>query len=380
MASTDLSAQIKQYSQQLGFSVIGVATAEPSPRLNSYLRWIEAGMHGEMSYMAREDRVARRTDLNLILPAARTLIMVAMDYHAVELPVEIATDPSRGRISNYAWGADYHVILLEKLAMLVDFIRKLTHGEARARAYVDTGAILERSHAQQAGLGFYGKNTMLIHPRRGSYFFLGEVITTAAIAPDFPAPMPGCGRCTRCLAACPTHAFPEPYVLDGRRCISYLTIEHQGFIARELRPLMHNWVYGCDVCQQVCPWQRFTQPSDEAGFSPASIDRAAPPLESLLQLDQRSFRERYHATAIYRIKRDRLVRNACIAAGNSGITDFAGLLARLLQDGSPLVRGHAAWALGRLRVRLDAVEGALKTETDQTVASELELALAESAD
>jgi epoxyqueuosine reductase len=218
---------------------------------------------------------------------------------------------------------------------------------------VDTGAILERSHAQEAGLGFIGKNTMLIHPRRGSYLFLGEILITLALEPHNTAGRATlCGSCSRCLTACPTHAFPQPYVLDARRCISYLTIELKGAIPPELRPLLGNWVYGCDICQEVCPFTRkFSTPTPERAFWPADTERVAPPLTDLLTLDEKAFAQRFGDSAIARIGRARLVRNACVAAGNSGLAKFAPLLEHLTQhDESELVREHAAWALAQLRL------------------------------
>lgn len=198
-------------------------------------------------------------------------------------------------------------------------------------------------------MGFTGKNTMLIHPRRGSSFFLGEILTDLEWdAYDQPGAATHCGRCTRCLNACPTDAFPQPHVLDARRCISYLTIEHKGSIPPDLRPLMGNWVYGCDACQHVCPFQRFAPAAAETVFQPAEIDRAAPPLVDLLALDEDGFRNRYYGSPIWRIRRARLVRNACVAAGNSGDRRFVPALRDRLTDTDPLVRGHAAWALWRL--------------------------------
>lgn len=374
-----LGQRIKERARELGFSMAGIAPAQPSPRLTAYLDWIKAGMHGTMGYMAREDRSRRRKDLNAILPGVRSLIVVALDYYTLRLPDEIAHDPARGRISNYAWGVDYHGVMLAQLEALAQYVRMVVGAQVVTRAYVDTGAILERSHAEQAGLGFVGKNTMLIHPRRGSFFFLGEILTTAALDVDDSTPsMPGCGTCTRCLAACPTGAFPRPYVLDARLCISYLTIEHKGFIPRHLRPKMGNWVYGCDVCQDVCPWQRFARPTAwwEA-FAPVDFDRAAPPLSRLLMLSDRAFAAQFRGSALERIGRARLVRNACIAAGNSGLPDLIPYLIPLLDDPNPLVRGHAAWALGRLGVGRDILRSALARESDEIVREEITAALME---
>lgn len=369
--------RIKAAGRELGFSLVAVTPARPSPQLDAYLRWIEAGMHGTMAWMAREDRVTRRKDPTVILPDARSFVVAALDYFTYTLPSEIAGDPLRGRFSNYAWNLDYHDIMLPRLKELAALIESSAGADVACCAYVDTGAILERSHAAQAGAGFTGKNTMLIHPRRGSFFFLGEIITTALLEPDEPATtQPGCGTCTRCLTACPTDAFPRPYVLDARRCISYLTIEHNGFIPREIRPRMGNWVYGCDVCQEVCPWQRFAQPVlHPEFFQPTSMNRAAPPLQHLLTLGETEFSAMFAGSPVERIGRDRLVRNACIAAGNSGHSTLARWLLPLLEDADPLVRGHAAWALGQLRTGSHELRAAFRREKVPQVRDEVNQAL-----
>ncbi len=343
--------EVLQQAAALGFTEAGIVPAQPSPWLEAYQRWIAAGMHGEMGYLARPDRLARRIDLNVILPGVRSVIVVALNYAPPPIPPSVLTDPRRGRISNYAWGADYHAVMTPRLQALADWLRERAGVEVACRVYVDTGAILERDHAQMARLGFIGKNTMLIHPRRGSYLFLGEVLTTLSFADSSRvgrATM--CGTCTRCLSICPTGAFPRPYVLDARRCISYLTIELKGSIPPELRPLLGNWVYGCDLCQEVCPFTRkFSTPTGERAFWPADLDRAAPPLADLLALDEENFARRFGGSAIERIGRARLVRNACVAAGNSGLADFAPQLEHLTRyDESELVREHAAWALVQL--------------------------------
>lgn len=341
--------RLRAKAVELGFNLVGVTPAAPSPHLDSYFRWIEAGMNGEMAYMARADRQARRRDLKLILPGVRSLVVVGLDYHTAAIPDGILTDPARGRIASYAWGIDYHDVLTPRLEQMATWLLDLSGQTISHRVYVDTGAVLERSHAQEAGLGFTGKNTMLIHPRRGSNFFLGEILTDLEFdAYDRPQKATMCGNCTRCLRACPTNAFPAPHVLDARRCISYLTIEHKGWIERDLRPLMGNWIFGCDVCQDVCPFQRFAIPTQERDFYPRDVDRAAPLLLTLLALDEAAFKSRYYGTPIYRIKRERLLRNACIAAGNWGHSDARVPLENLLDDPSPLVRGHAAWALARI--------------------------------
>jgi len=363
------SERLKTRALELGFNLAGITRAEPSPTLDAYFRWIDAGMHGDMAYMARPDRQSRRRDLNVILPGVQSLVVVGLDYRS-NVPAELLADPARGRISAYAWGLDYHEVMMPRLEALAAWMSRETHH----RAYVDTGAILERSHAQMAGLGFIGKNTMLIHPRRGSFFFLGEMLTTFEVdAYDQTHMKPTmCGTCTRCLRACPTNAFPRPHVLDARRCISYLTIEHKGWIEPDLRPLMGNWVYGCDVCQDVCPFNRFTSETRERVFRAADADRAAPPLLDLLALDDAGFQARFAGSAAARIKRERLVRNACIAAGNWGSPEALPALTRLLEDASPLVRGHAAWALNRIPGGRARIAEHLTQETHEEVRAEIE--------
>jgi len=348
--TTPLRTQkLKDQATALGFNLVGVTPAAPSPHLLAYLRWLNAGQQAEMGYMQRPDRVARRRDLRVILPSVRALVIVGLDYHTLSLPAEALADPARGRIAAYAWGQDYHRLMLPRLKELAAWLAAESGVAVRSRAYVDTGAVLERSHAQQAGLGFTGKNTMLIHPRRGSDFFLGEVLTEAEFdVYDQPQREGLCGQCTRCLTACPTHAFPEPYVLDANRCLSYLTIENRGWIERSLRDKLGNWVFGCDICQAVCPWQRFAVETRESAFFPIDLDRAAPPLEQLLRLTPAGFDERFGGSAVERAGRDQLVRNACLAAANGRQVRLARLLADRLRDASPVVRGHAAWALAKL--------------------------------
>ena len=398
-----LAADLRAQAAALGFNRVGIIPAGPARRLDAYLGWIADGLHGEMGYLARPDRIERRRDPEVILPGVRSLVIVGLDYHTADLPPDIAADPSRGRFSNYAWGVDYHEVMTPRLEALAEWLRGQAGGadDVATRVYVDTGALLERDHGETAGLGFTGKNTMLIDPRRGSWFFLGVLLTTLPLAPapsggadlradpdvqkgahggemGTPAgsplrPLPACGRCRRCLDACPTAAFPAPYVLDARRCISYLTIELKGWIPRDLRLLMGNWVYGCDICQAVCPFNRFANPTAEAAFDPPSWDAAAPPLLDLLALDEASFTRRFAYSPVRRIKRARLVRNACVAAANWGSPAAVPALAARLADPAPIVRGHAAWALHRVGgdAARAALAAALAIETDDMVRLEL---------
>ncbi len=370
----ELTNRLKAEGRALGFSMIGVIPAAPGRRLDAYLRWLASGYNGEMGYLARPDRTSRRTDLNVILPDVQSLVCVGLDYYPGQLPSDVISDPSRGRISSYAWGQDYHDVMTPRLAELASWLEKNSGAPTSSKVYVDTGAILERDHAESAGFGFTGKNTMLISPRVGSWFFLGELLTSARLLPDtMNSSMPNCGRCSRCLDACPTDAFPSPYILDARRCISYLTIELKGWIPRALRPMMGNWIYGCDICQVVCPFNRFAKPVDESAFKAESLDRAAPRLIEILSLDDDGFQERFKGSPIRRIKRDRLVRNACVAAGNWGDQEAAPALIELLTDQSPLVRGHAAWALlkiGGADIER-AIAAALRYEPEPTVRQEM---------
>lgn len=372
--SKALTSRLKEKARRLGFSMAGVIEARPGKRLAAYLEWLTKGYHGQMAYLARPDRLARRRDLNVILSDVNSIICVGLDHRTLAPPADIMLNPGRGRIASYAWGADYHDVMLPRLEELADWLARESGGRVTSRAYVDTGAILERDHAETAGLGFTGKNTMLIAPRHGSWFFLGELLTTAQLTPDrLNQPMPTCGSCTRCLTACPTGAFPEPYVLDARRCISYLTIELKGWIPRSLRPLMGNWIFGCDICQAVCPFNRFAPGEAETAFFPASWDAVAPPLVDLLTIDEEGFEHRFSGSPIERIKRSSLVRNACVAAGNWGDQKAVSPLIGLLDDDSDLVRGHAAWALGKIggQEARKALTRALDSELDDRVREEL---------
>ena len=372
-------ALLRERALELGFNLVGITAARPSPTLNAYLHWISSGMHGTMRWMARPDRQARRRDLTEILPGVRTLLVVGLDYAQTAGMEALLEDPARGRIAAYAWGLDYHELMTSRLEKLAAWLQHESGQQAAQRVYVDTGALLERSHAQQAGLGFFGKNTMLIHPRRGSHFFLGELLTSLEFDEhDRPQEGASCGSCTRCLNACPTDAFPRPFVLDARRCISYLTIEHKGWIERELRPLTGNWIFGCDICQDVCPFQRFALPTREPALQQSDLARIAPPLTELLEMDEQEFLRRWQGTGLQRTGHERLLRNACLAAANGAVMAAIPALTRLLEAASPLLRGHAAWALAQLDAAAarPLLGARLRRERDDEVRRELTLALA----
>lgn len=343
--------------------------------------------------MAREDRVARRKDPQMILPRAQSVIMVGLLYWPGRSGFPASHDPkssetgpsnsrltgeraerpqSRGIVSSYAWGADYHKILEPRLKALGRRLNEVAGGVGRF--YVDTGAVLERDFAERAGLGFIGKNSLLINPVRGSGFFIGELFSTIKLPLDGDRDVgttgrrrgePGCGKCRKCMVACPTGAIVKDHVVDARKCISYLTIELKGSIPEELRAAMGNRVYGCDICQQVCPWNRIAWSGAEhgatresgGGFSPlfgfVGVDTTSPKLVELLTLDDDGFRQRFSGTAVRRIGRERLARNAAVALGNvGGERELQAVRAAATGDASALVREHAEWAARRIGARL----------------------------
>lgn len=365
----------------MGFDLVGVAPAHPTPYINAYHSWLAQGYHGEMGYMARPDRVERRENPARIVPKVRSIICVGLNYYPGARPPGLGHDPSRGLISNYAWGLDYHDLMMPRLEELAAFIGTEVRAEAgrgvTCRAYVDTGPVLERAYAAEAGLGFVGKNTCLIHPRMGSWLFLGEILLDLELDPTPEKTNISCGTCKRCLDACPTGALIAPYVLDARRCISYLTIELKGPIPYGLRPLIGNRIYGCDVCQLVCPWQRFARLTEEQLFHTEEPDHSTPVLSDLIGMNEEAFHQRYEGTPISRVKRRRLLRNAAVALGNWGDERAIPALVRAITDVEPLVRGHAAWALGRTGkpVARKTLEDTLRRERDPYVRREIQIAV-----
>jgi len=363
-------------AKALGFSTAGIAPAVRSARFDDYLTWISNQFHGQMGYMARADRILRRRDLQVVLPGARTVISVGLDYGSPITPAGAADQPDQARISRYALGTDYHKVMEPRLRELASWLQTETGHETRSKAYVDTGAVLERDHARESGMGFTGKNTMLIAPRSGSWFFLGEIITTASLQRSCQSTMPVCGSCIRCQVACPSQAFASEYVLDSRKCISYLTIELKEWIPLEMRPMMGNWVFGCDICQEVCPFNRFAPETSPISIAASDADQEVLSVITLLRLDEDGFSERFQGSPIARIGRDRLVRNATIAAGNWGSQEAVAPLRQLLGDKSNVVRGHAAWALGQIGGRQAAafLHARSQIEPDSLVRSELTMA------
>ncbi len=372
-----LADQITSRAHELGFDLVGIRPAHPLSNAGHFTNWLATGYHGEMAYLARPDAIAKRQDLSLTLPGVRSAVVVAINYYSIDPTPGLHPDPSQGIIARYAWGDDYHDLLVPRLRQLGAFIQAEASRPVAYRAYADTGPILERDLAVGAGLGFIGKNTSLIHPRLGSWLSLGELLLTLDLPPvaaSSDSALDGtCGNCSRCLDNCPTAALVAPYIVDARRCISYLTIELKGPIPRELRPLVSNRIFGCDICQQVCPWnRRFAQPTGEAAFRPRP-GLVAPELLDLMTLDDAGFRARFARSPVERAKRRGLLRNVAVALGNWGDPAAIPALSNALRDPEPLIRGHAAWALGRIAApeARRHLEQALATEPDEWVREEL---------
>ena len=342
-------------ARALGFDMAGVVTRGESGHMTHFREWLESGLHGTMAYLARPDAVSRRTDLDLTLPGFQSALVVAHSYADAE-PATSPGDPSRAIIARYARGRDYHHVISDKLDALADRLEDLAGRPFRRRTYVDTGPLPERELAMRAGLGWFGKNTMLIHPRRGSYFFLGVLLTDLPLEPSDPFQEDHCGTCRRCLDACPTGALlgrdeRGAPVMDARLCISYLTIELRGPIPEELRPAIGNRVFGCDICQEVCPWnEKFSAPSTESAYShrteldnPSLIDLAT----RLLDMSGKAFLREFRDSPVSRARRSGLLRNVCVALGNWGAPEAVPVLERATGDHSELVREHAKWGLDR---------------------------------
>jgi epoxyqueuosine reductase len=375
------AATIIELTRAAGFHRAAIVPIEPPRRLALYRSWLAAGMHGEMAYLAAPDHVGPRADLRALLPAARTLVVVALAYHRARPDGLVGI---RGKIARYAGGEDYHLVVRDKLAVVADRLAAALGRAVAARPCVDAAPVLERDHAERGGIGFVAKNTMVIAPGLGSYVVLGELLLDVDAVPTAPAepPRPRCGSCRACLDACPTGAFVDAYVLDARRCISYLTIELDGPIPRELRRAIGGWVFGCDVCQEVCPFNAGDGESPEPLLAPRDADHALPDLIRLAGLGANQLRQFIRRTALRRAPRDRLRRNLAVALGNSGDARAVPALRELLASPSALVRGHAAWGLGELARALPAEAAAIGatltaagvTETDPFVTAELDAA------
>jgi epoxyqueuosine reductase len=338
-----LEAAIKEQAHALGFELAGIAAATAADSFDRLREWLDEGHAGEMAYMQRQEQARRHPES--ILSGVRSVVMVGMNYK----PNEPGTSEARstGRIARYARGTDYHLVLWERLSRLLEWLRQ-QRPECRGRAVVDTAPLLERDFARRAGLGWFGKNTMLLNKRLGSYFFLGALLTDLELRPDPPHETAHCGTCTACLDACPTQAFVSPGVLDSRRCISYLTIELRGPVPVELRSGVDDWLFGCDVCQEVCPWNRKAPATREPAFLPHPDLEAVDPAE-LLGLSEEAFRQRFRGTALMRAKRRGILRNAALVLGNRGDPAALPALRKALLDPEPLVREAAQWAIEQIQ-------------------------------
>jgi epoxyqueuosine reductase len=375
-ATADL---LKSWALEAGFDRAGVADLGPLEHGEALVRWLDRGDQAAMGYLGR--RVEARIDPSQIFPGARSVLCVALQYHPLhgedgERQPEPKGDLWR-RVARYARGKDYHDVMGARLEALEERVREAFPG-CETRRYVDTGPVLERELAARAGMGAVGKNTMLLHPEGGSWFLLGELFLSLDLAPDAPL-TDLCGSCTLCLEACPTGALPEPYRLDSNRCISFWTIEHRGALPPEARRMVGGWVFGCDVCQEVCPWNAAPEGTVGAVHPEMELppERAELDLARLLRLPREEYVERFRGSPMKRAKLEGLQRNAAVAMGNRLESRYAAPLAEALREGEPLVRGHAAWALGRIggEEARRALAEALEREADEGVRAEIEAVL-----
>lgn len=343
---------IAELARELGFHRAAIVPIEPPRRHELYTSWLAAGHAGEMAYLAQPDHISQRANLRSLLDSARSLIVVALAYDRRDPDAPIAPDRLRGRIARYARGEDYHLVMRDKLVALGTALADKLGRPVASRPCVDSAPVLEREWAERGGLGFVAKNTMLIAPGLGSYIVLGELLVDVDLPATDEPQKPRCGSCRACLDACPTGAFVDAYLLDARRCISYLTIEHEGVIPRELRAQVGTWVFGCDVCQEVCPFNAGApKPGDEPEprLRPRTTEHALPDLIALAHIGANQLRQFVKRTALRRISREVLLRNVAVALGNTGSRDAIPALVSLLSHASPVVRAHAIWALRQLR-------------------------------
>ncbi|MFO1463574.1 MAG: tRNA epoxyqueuosine(34) reductase QueG [bacterium] len=363
-----LQQEVREELSRLGFTALRFAAPPLGEARQRFSAWLERGFQGEMAYLAR--RREERLEPSRLLQDLRSVLVLG---HPYDCGLPNTERPAEANLSRYAWGEDYHEVLGEKLERFAAWLRGRRPG-VMVYSSVDAAPVLEKAWAQQAGLGWLGKHTNMIQAEQGSYFFLAVLFTDLEFTPDAPE-SDRCGTCTRCIEVCPTRAIVAPYQLDARLCISYLTIELKGPIPRELRPLIGNRVFGCDDCQEVCPWNRFSRPTEEGRFFPREGVRNQP-LVSFLELDEPGFKKKFSGSAILRAKRRGFLRNVCVAIGNSGRPELGEALLPLLEDPEPLVRGHAVWALARLcedRAR-EALLALRKSEGDPFVLEELRVA------
>ncbi len=371
LSPAQVTELIKEEAGRLGFALVGVCRAVEPTGATRLGEWLARGYAGEMSYLAEREQAYSHP--RHVLEGTRSIVMLGLPYRTAA-----AREPEKGqgRISRYAWGdGDYHDVIHAKLKQLLAVLRGAVPG-TRARGVVDSAPLLEREFAQLAGLGWIGKHTLLINKPAGSYFFLAALLTDAELVYDESFGAEHCGTCRACLDACPTQAFVQPYVLDASRCISYLTIEHRSPIPRELRSGIGEWLFGCDVCQDVCPWNQKAPESEEPALAPLAESNPIE-LAALFELDDEAFRQRFRNTPLWRTKRRGILRNAAIVLGNQRAVGAVAALVRGLADEEALVRGACAWALGEIGEKLTrgALEERMATETDATVIAEVEFAM-----
>ena len=353
VSKMQLKAQLISFARQIGFDSCRIAACDMPTHASEFREWLRQGAHGEMNYMQRGEE--KRCDPQKVLPGAKSIVVLALNYFqgegnrrspaSAKLPRGRQT-AATGTIARYAWGDDYHDVIEAKLDKIDQFLRGFG---GQQKCYVDTGPILERDHAAQAGIGWHGKNTMLIDEQLGTWFFLAEILTTLELPADQPVE-DRCGTCERCIKACPTGAITAPHRLDARRCISYLTIELKGSIPLELRPLIGDRIFGCDDCLDVCPWNRFAQVSHETAFS-ARESTTGMSLREYLRLSDAEFRQLFKNSPIKRIKHRGFLRNVCVALGNAGDVSDLPALKRAAADPEPLIAEHAAWAIKQIGAR-----------------------------
>jgi epoxyqueuosine reductase len=344
ISQAELKAQLVSFAREIGFDSCRIASCGEPAHATKFREWLRDGAHGEMNYMERGEE--KRCDPQKVLHGARSMVVLALNYFQGEQAPRRSETAATGKIAHYAWGDDYHEVIEAKLDEVDQFLRGFG---GQQKCYVDTGPILERDHAAQAGIGWHGKNTMLIDEQLGTWFFLAEVLTTLELPPDQPVP-DRCGKCERCIKACPTGAITAPHRLDARRCISYLTIELKGSIPLELRPLIGDRIFGCDDCLEVCPWNRFARVSHETAFS-ARQSTTGMSLREYLELTDAEFRALFKNSPIKRIKHRGFLRNVCIALGNAGDASDIPALERAAADPEPLIAEHARWAIHQIRAR-----------------------------
>ena len=347
MSISEISTAVKHIATAAGFDLAGIAPVHDFPELEHFSAWIADGHAGEMKYMEARDEAGnlKRASLRSAFPWVRSVIVCAVNYNCAQPYSTHVNGAGRGWISRYAWGEDYHDSVLRKLRTVDGKLHEISPG-LETRCYVDTGPLVERIYAKYAGVGWIGKNTCIINQKTGSWLFLGVILTSLELTADLPAP-DRCGRCTRCIEACPTDAFVAPYKLDAKRCIAYLTIEKRGTTPEEIREGVGHQVFGCDICQDVCPWNRKAPATDAPEFQPRE-GLVNPALEWLAEITPQEFNQKFHGSPVRRTKRSGLRRNAVVAMGNSGNRGFLPLLERLEQDTDSDVAEHARWAKSKL--------------------------------